>query len=666
MKIRSNEEEFIVSLENEEKVFISFKKQLIPLEYVNGSVIVPFKTIYELTQGLPSILRFVNEDNIPLFEFPKESEEMDDTLESTRVEALDFVDIEEDTKLCHLYKDTVISLYLSKDNFLRVLVGELPLSNRFIDHSELISAKQLDSEKVEVIIDVTTIFSHVSESDLSLTFRGTLERLTVPFSSLEKRESDTAGLFVTRITYIINQEEIKKVHEIDGYSNYFNNILDLSIDFHLNSNYLVRRRHRVSLESDYQTYLLMEHEDYLSGLKFYPTMNQKSSIILETIPTESGACLDIKATSKQDGQKPVVLFCEYPEKAQDTGFSQFSYMADNYQDEFDCYYIIDKESPDMINLEKYMDKVLFYKSPKHFEYFMKADILFHSHSAMYASPVKKQTFQDKQDSIFKVFLQHGVLGVRDLSSMYAKGDRSFTNLFICSSDREQHIIENDYGYEKDEIALTGLSRFDNLFLKYQAFSESRTGEVRTLLIFPSWRKGQNRLSDEKFMETNFYNEFQSLINDDEFINLLKKNNITAKFLLHPNFNHYSHLFTSDYIETNIKHYILQNELVENDFLLTDFSSAALDFALLKKIVIYYQFDRKLVETKKDNNLKRFLPGKIIYKRKRLLKYLQKSFDHNTISKKYAKRLSNLYKFEDTNARDRIIEYTLKSMHKKNA
>lgn len=645
MKINKDSVAFLIEESNLHSIYLKFRQSKKEYKAVDGIISIPFDDIYMLTDGRASILMLQNEAGEEVL--------FSDELTSFSSEKM----------LTEQYQDTLISIYPSKEKTLRLLVGELPISHRFIEKVEFTFARQLRDGSVEVAIDLDTLMSHATEGDLFFTFRGSIEKTYVSTTKVEKLSVED-HIFRTRLFFKIRPVDMAKVREFDGYSNYFNNIIDLSLMFQLESNYLFARRHRVCLEHDYEEYFVQEHPDILTGVKFYQTMNEKSSIILEDIPLESKECFNLES-NMGSSDRLVALFCEYPEKAQDTAFSQFKYMSDELSDQFECWYIIEADSPDLVNLEPYKDQVIIYKEPLHFEKFMQADMIFHSHSSMYANPTKMKKFQDKMEKTFRVFLQHGILGVRDLSYMYAKGDKTFTNLFICSSEREKNIIMNDYFYSEDEIGLTGLSRFDELFNKYQELNQVHANRQESLLIFPSWRKGENRLSDEKFMDTSFYKEFQSLLNDDTFIDLLKANHVKAKFLLHPNFSHYRHLFTSDYIDTDYDNYILQDELVKNDYLLTDFSSAALDFALLKKPVIYYQFDKNLAEAKKDNNLKAFLPGDIIKSRRRLYRKLKSVFKKKQIKKKHEKKLDNLSLYRDNQARERIVVKAMEGYEKNN-
>lgn len=176
---------------------------------------------------------------------------------------------------------------------------------------------------------------------------------------------------------------------------------------------------------------------------------------------------------------------------------------------------------------------------------------------------------------------------------------------------------------------------------------------------PSWRQGEDDLSDDEFIKTDFYSEFNSLLNNPKLITLIEKYSLQISFYLHTNFQKYNHLFQSDFISI-IKEGTdsVQNLLRNNGILITDFSSVGLDFSLLDRPVLYYQFDSTLKESRKQK--KTFLPGPVIKKQNLLLKKLEKKIIKNQISPIYKLfRKRNLYFYNDTNAKNRIMDEIFK-------
>ena len=259
---------------------------------------------------------------------------------------------------------------------------------------------------------------------------------------------------------------------------------------------------------------------------------------------------------------------------------------------------------------------------------------------------------DRSKTIFKVFLQHGLQSVRDVSYLYGKKPGiPFTNLFIVSSNREKEIVINNYSYNENEVAITGLSRFDSLLspTKVEQFPNKK------ILIMPSWRKNQDKLSDQEFIKTQFFKSYQSLLHNQRLREYSFVYEIGVVFYLHTNFQKYSHLFKSDFIKIIKEGDVsVQNLLKSSNILITDFSSVSLDFALLKKPILYYQFDGSPIEAKKDDsNL--FFPGIIVSLEEELINELWFLKPDSVMKPKHENYLPDLYKYDDTFACQRIYD-----------
>ena len=110
-----------------------------------------------------------------------------------------------------------------------------------------------------------------------------------------------------------------------------------------------------------------------------------------------------------------------------------------------------------------------------------------------------------------------------------------------------HIQEPAYGYEPDEMALTGLARFDGL----------KSNDQKQILITPTWRKsccGTGMLNEVKgynplFKQSAYFKVYNSLINDEKLIACAEKTGYKLIFLLHPAMSsQISDYDTNDYVE----------------------------------------------------------------------------------------------------------------------
>src|SRR5699024_668922 len=96
------------------------------------------------------------------------------------------------------------------------------------------------------------------------------------------------------------------------------------------------------------------------------------------------------------------------------------------------------------------------------------------------------------------------------------------DLFIVSSYPEKYdVVVDQLGYNEEEVAVTGLARFDNLPKEYQP---------KDILLMPTWRDWIN--TDEQFLSSQYYNYYSSLINNEELQDVLEKYDVNLNFYPH--------------------------------------------------------------------------------------------------------------------------------------
>ena len=114
---------------------------------------------------------------------------------------------------------------------------------------------------------------------------------------------------------------------------------------------------------------------------------------------------------------------------------------------------------------------------------------------------------------------------------------------------------------------------------------------------PTWRPVLDVMSDEQFMNTEYYKTFQSLINNDKLRELAKQKDEEVLLFMHRNFQKFNHLFKSDFVKVlSNDEYDIKDLLYDSTTLVTDYSSVALDFGIMERKVIYYQ-PKEIMEKK---------------------------------------------------------------------
>lgn len=190
-----------------------------------------------------------------------------------------------------------------------------------------------------------------------------------------------------------------------------------------------------------------------------------------------------------------------------------------------------------------------------------------------------------------VFLQHGIIKA-DLSAWLNKFNKNL-GMFVTSAEPEyRSVLQGGYFYDKSVVKLTGLPRYDRL-------KQNITPE-KTIVFMPTWRyvlagpvnpHTGAREYNPKFRETEYFQYYQKLIQDECLIRALKRKGYTGKFVLHPHhmvqMKDFSDNETIRLVRGSVDY---PKEFEKNALLVTDFSSVAFDFAYLKKPVIYTHFD----------------------------------------------------------------------------
>lgn len=186
-----------------------------------------------------------------------------------------------------------------------------------------------------------------------------------------------------------------------------------------------------------------------------------------------------------------------------------------------------------------------------------------------------------------VFLQHGVTK-DDMSAELCSRRRPIVG-FVTSSEREREsIINGAYGYEPQQVWLTGLPRFDVL----------RNTPKRKILLMPTWRRSlmaedSQHLKTNEFVQSEYFSFYNRLINNESLLAECRIRGYRIVLALHPNFREGGRLFQLNDVVELIEGDVPYAELFsEGDILVTDYSSTAFDFAYLRKPVVYAQFDSK--------------------------------------------------------------------------
>ena len=353
------------------------------------------------------------------------------------------------------------------------------------------------------------------------------------------------------------------------------------------------------------------------------------------------------------------LISERETDARDNGYWLFRYVRINHP-EIEVYYPINTSCDDYNKIKEFGNVIEFGSLKHHFLFWAcKKNISAHIGNGMPNGPICFNLSMWGLYSCKNIFLQHGIT-CNNAEFLYA--DNTNVDLFISAAAREYNYIVSKFGYKKEQVALTGFCRYDNL--------NNICKKENQILIMPTWRywlypeNPENKKNDEEFMKSTYYNEYQSLLDDDEFIDFVEENELKVVFYVHHDLQQFSHLFhskTNSIIIGSEQCYDVQNLLKESAVLITDYSSIFFDFAYMKKPLAYFQFDKEEYRQKQYNegyfSYDKDGFGPLYMKKRDVVKWLIESYTGGRFinSERYIERIENFYAYSDNKNTQRVYE-----------
>ncbi len=299
---------------------------------------------------------------------------------------------------------------------------------------------------------------------------------------------------------------------------------------------------------------------------------------------------------KLEKQKSILFYEKYCYGAQDNAYYAFLYAMEHPEvmEGKTIYYVIDPKSPDYKAVKRYRSHVIPFMSLKHMLSLLSCKLLVSTDTKAHAYCYRKRHsyLQGRFKKKPLVFLQHGVISLKDVRVAYAKEPNHPCDLFIVSTRPEKEIIERDYGYLPEEVALTGLARWDAI--------EDKSKGRNQILFMPTWRNYLDEISREEFVKSKYYKSLVGVLQDETLGNVLRNHEANLVFYVHSKFRQYMDLFADHMNNENLdvisvsafEKKPLNELLMESSMLMTDYSSTSYDMFYMGKPVVFYQFDRE--------------------------------------------------------------------------
>ena len=355
----------------------------------------------------------------------------------------------------------------------------------------------------------------------------------------------------------------------------------------------------------------------------------------------------------------VWLICERRTEARENGYWFFKYMCENHP-EVESIYAIEESSVDYDKVAS-LGKVVRFGSFKHWLYYWTARKNLSSQKEGKPNPALcyiLEVYLGARKN--RVYLKHGI--IHNYQRWIFK-DISKINLMICGAKRELEYMNKEFGYSSNELALTGLSRYDHLLTPHEV--------KRQILIMPTMREWLRAISSETDVyessrdvsQSEYVVTYNNLLNNKELHHILDANDIKLVFYPHNGMQKYFNLFKSGHKRITIadnQHYDVQALLMESAMLVTDYSSIHFDFAYMKKPLVYYQFDYE--KYRKGQYQQGYFYydrdgfGPVVYNENDVISEISKAVNNNfAMEESYRNKVDGFFAFNDTNNCERIYQ-----------
>ena len=384
----------------------------------------------------------------------------------------------------------------------------------------------------------------------------------------------------------------------------------------------------------------------------------KSSFINVAWKVKYNLSKTISSTFYQNDDDIVLVGERLGKTANDSSYHLFSHVKDKrkYRGNKEYYYVIDSKAKTKVNLDGF-NNVIKYGSLKHFIIFNRASTYVFSDSMRDVFHQWQRVVEDHGHKK-RIFLQHGIFALNRATGYYDKNSmekrHELPNKFIVSSDFEKNLICRQFGFDRDEVAVTGLSRFDKL-------PKCSSNKSRRILILPTWRDWLSSVDELQFKKSQYYNKINALITSNELHDILQDNQLKADICLHHKMHsHLKSLPQSELVTIHSMNDVdVQSLIVSSDLMITDYSSASFDMLYQRKPVLYFWFDSQRFFATRGGPLvcpHTGIPGPIFTTEDDLLSALRLYAKNNfAFDKKYSKISNKFFSYRDNNNGKRIVE-----------
>lgn len=378
-------------------------------------------------------------------------------------------------------------------------------------------------------------------------------------------------------------------------------------------------------------------------------------------------------TKRHYSRKDIWMTFDQLFKGGDNGEYFFRYVSDRKgKGNIDIYYVLNKTAPEYGELRrKYGRRVLVFNSLRHKLLSLHASMIFATRVdvKLYCG------FGNELEVYFRglfnaeiTCLQHGLTIQR--IAQYQNRLFDNTKLYFCVSPFErENLLHPVYGYQKEQLLMTGAPRYDGLISR----------DKRQILITPTWRRSVTAGTNSKgsmneysvnFKHTEYFRLYNTLINDPRLIACAKETGYKLIYLIHPILSPQTKDFTvNDYVQIIPESEVNYEKILsESSLMVTDYSGVQFDFAYMRKPLIYYHPDT-LPPQYEAGGLQYDTMGfgPVCINNDSVVEQICNHMQRNCrMEDIYRNRVEDFFAYNDQNNCQRVYEQTLQYLKKKGA
>lgn len=266
----------------------------------------------------------------------------------------------------------------------------------------------------------------------------------------------------------------------------------------------------------------------------------------------------------------VLIFVDRGMQADDNAEHLYRYVKENHPEFRNIYFALNQKSPDWERLEAEGFNLVQFFSRDFYQLYLRSDAFISSQT--YSPSFKGKTFRNSRF----IYLQHGIQ-LNDMSDWVLS--KQF-DVFVATGKQEADYLGN---LLPKETLNSGIPRLEALLKKPNTQDH--------ILFMPTWRFNLHNLSDEAFMETEFYKSINDFIQSEQLTEHLAKTGKKLLLQLHPNILKRAECFDTP-ANIEISNLSYGDAIAGSELILTDYSSVVLDGAFIGKPIVYYQWDKE--------------------------------------------------------------------------